>query len=167
MKPITALGFALTIFVASGCDTARSPKPMIAETAEADLLDQQTAKLAGTSAINCGYATGGNPDTATPCALAAQKAGKPFRIRYYLHTFEASHSVAFVLSPSAESTELEYWDIPPGGVGPPRQHEVVHSYPCPEPVVFWLNPRGRLECFKEGASPVKKTGFDPRIAEDY
>jgi hypothetical protein len=128
------------------------------QTEAPDLLDQQAIALAGKTATNCGTAV---------CALAAQKAGKPFRIRYYLRTFEASHSVAFVLSPTGTSIEMEYWDIPPGGVGPARTHEVVHQYPCPEPVVFWLNPRGRLECFKEGASPITYGGVNPQIAERY
>src|ERR1700730_769825 len=59
-----------------------------------DLLETQSKQLAGPHAVDCGKGlVGGDPKTATACALAAQRAGKPFRVRYDMQGIDSSVAV--------------------------------------------------------------------------
>jgi len=118
-----------------------------------DRLEIESKRSAGAGAIDCGRVkVGGDPKTATKCAIGAQKAAKPFRIRYDLQGFDSSVAVAIVRTPSGTVGALMYDSDPSGGshVG-----EVVYPKRCPEPVHLWINPSGRINCFQQETSPPK------------
>jgi hypothetical protein len=125
-----------------------------AKTLQPDLLEQQSKELAGPAAVNCGRVpVAGNPKMATNCALAAQIAGKPFRVRYDIQGIDSFVAVAIVRTPIGRVGALQYDSDPAGGGG--RAHEVVYPKMCPEPVHLWVNPSGRINCFQAKSSPPK------------
>jgi hypothetical protein len=106
------------------------------------------------AAMDCGrVAIAGNPKVASGCALAAQSAGKPFRVRYDIQGFDSFVAVAIVRTPIRTVGALQYDSDPAGGGG--RAHEVVYPKRCPEPVHLWLNPSGRINCFQKESSRPK------------
>ena len=120
----------------------------------ADLLELQSKNLAGPDAVDCGRVpVGGDPKVATECALAAQRAGKPFRVRYDIRGIDSFIAVAIVRTPIGTVGTLQYDSDPMGGGG--RAHEVVSPKRCPEPVHLWVNPNGRINCFQKESSPPK------------
>jgi hypothetical protein len=122
---------------------AASRGPIPAE----DKLEIESKKLAGPGAIDCGRVKiKGDPKDATECAIGAQKAAKPFRIRYDLQGIDSLVAVAIVRTPSGTVGALTYDGDPSGGghVG-----EVVYPKRCPEPVHLWINPSGRIHCFQQ------------------
>ena len=120
----------------------------------ADLLELQSKNLAGPEAVDCGRVpVGGDPRVATECALAAQRAGKPFRVRYDIRGIDSFIAVAIVRTPIGTVGTLQYDSDPRGGGG--RAHEVVSPKRCPEPVHLWVNPNGRINCFQKESSPPK------------
>jgi hypothetical protein len=127
--------------------TRRAPAP-----AE-DRLEIESKRLAGPNAIDCGrVGIKGDPKAATQCAVAAQKAAKPFRVRYDLRGIDSSVAVAIVRTPIGTVGTLSYDSDPSGGshVG-----EAVYPKKCPEPVHLWINPSGRINCFQKESSPPK------------
>jgi hypothetical protein len=115
-----------------------------------DKLEIESKRLAGPRAIDCGRVKiKGDPKDATECAIGAQKAAKPFRIRYDLQGIDALVAVAIVRTPSGTVGALTYDSDPSGGghVG-----EVVYPKRCPEPVHLWINPSGRINCFQQETS---------------
>jgi hypothetical protein len=55
-----------------------------------DKLEIESRRLAGPGAIDCGRVEiKGDPKDATECAVGAQKAAKPFRIRYDLQGIDS------------------------------------------------------------------------------
>jgi hypothetical protein len=116
-----------------------------------DLLEQQSRQLAGPGAVDCGEVlVDGNPKAATDCALAANKAGKPFRVRYDIRGIDSFLAVAIVRTSIGTVGALQYDSDPAGGGG--RAHEVVYPKRCPEPVHLWVNPSGRINCFQKQSS---------------
>lgn len=118
-----------------------------------DKLEIESKRLAGPGAIDCGRVKiKGDPKDATECAIGAQKAAKPFRIRYDLQGIDSLVAVAIVRTPSGTVGALTYDGDPSGGghVG-----EVVYRKRCPEPVHLWINPSGRINCFQQETSPPK------------
>src|ERR1035437_1851852 len=88
------------------------------------LLEKQSRQLAGPNALDCGRgAPRAEPKKATDCALAVNKAGKPFRIRYDMRGIDSFVAVAFVRLPDGTVEDLSYDSDPAGGGG--RAHEVV------------------------------------------
>jgi hypothetical protein len=131
---------------------ARLESPRTVESA--DLLELQSKNLAGPEAVDCGRVpVGGDPRVATECALAAQRAGKPFRVRYDIRGIDSFIAVAIVRTPIGTVGTLQYDSDPRGGGG--RAHEVVSPKRCPEPVHLWVNPNGRINCFQKESSPPK------------
>ena len=131
---------------------ARLESPRTVESA--DLLELQSKNLAGPEAVDCGRVpVGGDPRVATECALAAQRAGKPFRVRYDIRGIDSFIAVAIVRTPIGTVGTLQYDSDPMGGGG--RAHEVVSPKRCPEPVHLWVNPNGRINCFQKESSPPK------------
>jgi hypothetical protein len=119
-----------------------------------DLLEQQSKELAGPAAVDCGRVpVAGAPKVATHCALAAQSAGTPFRVRYDIQGIDSFVAVAIVRTPIGTVGALQYDSDPAGGGG--RAHEVVYPKRCPEPVHLWINPSGRINCFQAKSSPPK------------
>ena len=131
---------------------ARLESPRTVESA--DLLELQSKNLAGPEAVDCGRVpVGGDPKVASECALAAQRAGKPFRVRYDIRGIDSFIAVAIVRTPIGTVGTLQYDSDPMGGGG--RAHEVVSPKRCPEPVHLWVNPNGRINCFQKESSPPK------------
>jgi hypothetical protein len=119
-----------------------------------DLLERRTGDLVGPTGVDCGrVGSRDNPKTATDCALAAQKAGKPFRVRYDLQGIDSAVSVAVVRAPTGKVGMVNY-DSDPTGSGS-RSNEVIYPKRCPEPVHLWVNPSGRINCFQQASSPPK------------
>jgi hypothetical protein len=117
-------------------------------------LEVQTKKLAGLEAIDCGRVLiQGDPEIATECALAAQKAGKPFRVRYDLQGIDSFVAVAIVRT-EVGTVESLLWDSDPSGGGRSGPG-VVFPRRCPEPVHLWVDPHGRVNCIHEEDSPPK------------
>jgi hypothetical protein len=118
-----------------------------------DRLQIESKRLAGPNAIDCGEVKiNGDPKAATQCAVGAQKAGRPFRVRYDLMGIDSSVALAIVRTPTGTVGALMYDSDPSGGgnVG-----EAVYPKPCPEPVHLWINPSGRINCFQKETSPPK------------
>jgi hypothetical protein len=116
-----------------------------------DVLERQSQKLAGPHAVNCGEVrVGGNPKAATECVLAAQQAGRPFRVRYDLQGIDAKVAVAIVRGPAGRVRALSW-------IGGPNacciSHETVDRADCPLPIYLWVNPSGRINCFQKESSP--------------
>ena len=81
-----------------------------------DKLDIESKRLAGPGAIDCGRVKiKGDPKEATECAIGAQKAAKPFRIRYDLQGIDSLVAVAIVRTPSGTVGSLMYDSDPSGG----------------------------------------------------
>jgi hypothetical protein len=121
-----------------------------------DPLERESKKLAGPSAMDCGRVEiSGNPKTATDCALAAQKAGKPFRIRYELQGVDSEVAVAIVRTPAGIVSTLSY-----DSLGMP-----VLPRPCPVPVQFSVTRSGRINCFPP--DPSKHPDAMSPTAEPY
>lgn len=77
------------------------------------LLEQDSKQLAGPNAADCGrVAIDSEPKVATECALAAQEAGKPFRVRYDIRGFDSFVAVAVVRTPIATVGALQYDSAP-------------------------------------------------------
>ena len=119
-----------------------------------DLLDRRSKEFAGSSAVNCGAAQiGANPKSMTDCALAAQQAGRPFRVRYNIQGIDSQVAIAIVRTPLGKVIALSYDSDIAGGGG--RGHEVVGTADCPQPIHLWVNPKGRINCFQQQLSPRK------------
>ncbi len=117
-------------------------------------LEVQTSNFAGLGALDCGRVLiSGDPKIATECALAAQRAGKPFRVRYDLQGIDSLVAVAIVRT-QVGTVETLMWDSDPSGGGR-RGPGVVFPKRCPEPVHLWVNPNGRINCFQKESSPPK------------
>ena len=143
--------FAISILSAS-CQTVPAGHGASRPAAE-DRLEIESKRLAGPGAIDCGRVKiNGDPKKATQCAIDAQKAATPFRVRYDLMGIDSAVSIAIVRTDIGTVGTLEYDSDPSGGshVG-----EVVYPKRCPEPVHLWINASGRIDCFPQEASPPK------------
>jgi hypothetical protein len=119
-----------------------------------DLLESQSKQMVGPRGIDCGRVlVGGDPTTATKCALKAQSSKRPFRVRYDLQGIDSSVAVSIVHTPAGNVGVLQYDSDPLGGGG--RAHENVYPNRCPEPVHLWVNPSGRINCFQKESSPPR------------
>ena len=95
----------------------------------------------------------GNPKAATNGALSAQKAGKPFLVRYDLQGVDSEVALATVRTPEGTICRLLYDSDPSGGGR--RGGGVVLSRRCPDPVHLWEDPRGRrIDFFQQESSPA-------------
>ena len=128
-----------------------------------DLLETRSRQLAGPKAVDCGRVPPrADPRKATDCALTANKARKPFRVRYDMQGIDSFVAVAFVGLPDGSIQALSYDSDPMGGGG--RAHEVVGVRPCPSPVHLSATPKGHLTCFPPrppAARDVMSPTFDP------
>jgi hypothetical protein len=128
-----------------------------------DLLEKRSQQLAGPNALDCGrVAPRVEPKKATDCALAANKAGKPFRVRYDMQGIDSYVAVAFVRLPDGTVEALSYDSDPAGGGG--RAHEVVGVSKCPLPINLYATPKGHLTCVPPklpAPRDVMSPTFDP------
>jgi hypothetical protein len=154
---LTGFALALLATLGGGCRNSNS-KP--AQKPPHDLgnsgsnhLDSESKRLAGAHAIDCGRVLlDGNPKAATNCALSAQKAGKPFRLRYDLQGVDSEVALAIVRTPEGTVCRLLYDSDPSGGGR--RGGGVVFSRRCPDPVHVWVDPTGRIDCFQKESLPA-------------
>ncbi len=110
-----------------------------------DLLEKRSLQLAGPNAVDCGrVGPRAEPKKATDCALEANKAGKPFRVRYDMQGIDSFVAVAMVRLPDGTVEGLSYDSDPMGGGG--RAHEIVRVLTCPTPVRLDVTPKGHLSC---------------------
>jgi hypothetical protein len=118
-----------------------------------DLLEQESRKLVGTDAVDCGRVPiAGDPKAASDCALTAQNKGKPFRVRYDIPGIDSFLAVAMVRTPIGTVSVLQYDSDPSGGGR--RGGGVIYPNRCPEPVHLWLNSIGRVNCFQQNSPPL-------------
>ena len=115
----------------------------------ADLLELQSKNLAGPDAVDCGRVpVGGDPKVATECALAAQTAGKPFRVRYDIRGIDSFIAVAIVRTPIGTVGTLQYDSDPMGGGG--RAHESGLSQEVSGASASLGEPKRTHQLFSEG-----------------
>jgi len=148
MRVIAGMGLFAISMLPTSCQTAPAKQRL-----KEDRLEVESKRLAGPGAIDCGrVTTKGDPKDATQCAIAAQKAEKPFRVRYDIQGIDSAVAVALVRTPVGTVGVLTYDSDPSGGshVG-----AVVYPKRCPEPVHLWLTPSGRVNCFPPEASARK------------
>jgi len=142
--------------------TRRFPRPqpqlripsLIAAEFGPDRLEKQSKEWAGPQGIDCGRVpVRGDPKAATACALAAQKAGKPFRVRYDLQGIDSEVAMGIVRTPAGKVIAISYDGDPSGH----WRYGDGFTYPklCPEPVHLWVNPGGRINCFQQASAPPK------------
>jgi len=68
-----------------------------------DLLEIRSKMLVGFNAINCGSVPiAGNPKRPTDCALAAEDAGKSFRVRYEIRGYDSEVAVSITRDPAGK-----------------------------------------------------------------
>ncbi len=110
-----------------------------------DLLEKRSLQLAGPNAVDCGtVAVRGDPKKANNCVLRANKAGKPFRVRYQFMGADSYVADALVRLPDGTLQTLSYDSDATGG-GRRRGAETVSHSQCPTPIHFYTT-FGRLTC---------------------
>ena len=119
-----------------------------------DVMERRSLQLATARAINCGRVEIHNdPKQATECALAANLAGAPFRIRYEIQGIDSDVAGGFVRTPSGQLFALSFDGDPQGGGGTSFVRQRVTVKECPTPYHLYVNPKGRLNCFQQHLSP--------------
>jgi hypothetical protein len=109
-------------------------------------LEKRSVQLAGPKAVDCGtVALRADPKKATNCALRANKAGKPFRIRYELMGTDSYVARALVRLPDGTVQALSY-DSDAAGSGRRRGAEAVSRSQCQTPIHLYTTPNGQLTC---------------------
>lgn len=121
-----------------------------------DSMDWRSRWLVGRHGIDCGRVkVNGNPANATDCALKAQAAGEPFRVRYDILGYDSEVAGGIVRTPGGKLYALSF-DGNPAGAGRTsvlRQRSTKSS--CPAPYHLWVNPKGRINCFQQQLSYPK------------
>jgi hypothetical protein len=117
----------------------------------ADLLEKRTLQIVGASAAECGRVTvWADPKKATDCALAADKAGKSFRVRYDLQGIDSSVAAAFVRLRDGTVQALSYDSDPSGGGH--TMGGIIRVSQCPTPIHLYSTPKSHLTCFPPGST---------------
>jgi hypothetical protein len=153
---LTVFALALLATLGGGCWNSNSrlelKPPQDLGNSGSNHLDSESRRLAGPHAIDCGRVSlNGNPEAATKCALLAQKAGKPFRVRYDLQGIDSEVALAIIRSPVGTVCRLLYDSDPSGGGR--RGGGVVLSRKCPDPGHLWVDSGGRIDCLQKESSP--------------
>lgn len=118
-----------------------------------DRMEQESGLLMGNQGIDCGRVkVRGNPRSATECALKAQAAGKPFRIRYDIMGIDSAVAGGIVRTPAGQLWALSFDGDPAGQGGTSDSRQVLGKSQCPQPVYLWVNPKGRINCFQQQLS---------------
>jgi hypothetical protein len=118
-----------------------------------DRMEQESGLLMGNQGIDCGRVkVSGNPRSATECALKAQAAGKPFRVRYDIMGIDSAVAGGIVRTPSGQLYALSFDGDPAGQGGTSDSRQFLAKSQCPQPVHLWVNPKGRINCFQQQLS---------------
>jgi hypothetical protein len=121
--------------------------------AAGDRMEQESGLLMGNQGIDCGRVkVRGNPKSATECALKAQAAGKPFRVRYDIMGIDSAVAGGIVRTPAGQLYALSFDGDPAGQGGTSDSRQVLGKSQCPQPVHLWVNPNGRINCFQQKLS---------------
>src|SRR6267142_1812 len=130
-----------------------------------DAMERRSRELATMGSVNCGrVGIWGDPKKATDCALAANSAGVPFRIRYDIQGIDSSVAGGFARTPDGQLFALSFDGDPWGGGGTSITRQRVTVNECPKPYHFYVNPMGRLNCFQAQLSPpsnLMSPNFEP------
>jgi hypothetical protein len=130
-----------------------------------DAMDWRGLWLAGTHSINCGRVRiGQNPNQATKCALEANAAGRPFRVRYDIQGWDSSVAGGLVRTNDGHLDALSFDGNPSGGGRTLLLGQTVCVESCPEPTRLYVNPKGRLNCFQAALSyprGITSANMDP------
>lgn len=114
-----------------------------------DAMERRSRELATMGSVNCGrVGIRGDPKEATKCALGANSAGVPFRIRYDIQGIDSSVAGGFARTPDGQLFALSFDGDPWGGGGTSLARQRVTVNECPKPYHFYVNPMGRLNCFQ-------------------
>jgi hypothetical protein len=153
---------ACIAWLASGCRSARvsgndasaraklgivteaddGPQPQNGFGPPTDFMERHSKRLAGPSGIDCGRVDfRADPKKANDCALRANKAGKPFRVRYDLLGADSVVAETLVRLPDGTMQALLYDGDPSGLVG-----GVISRSQCPTPIHLYTTPEGQLRC---------------------
>jgi hypothetical protein len=113
-----------------------------------DLVERESRRLAGPSAINCGHASLGAPDRVNDCILkAAQQKDRAFWGRYTMPAKDAYREMALVGTADGRTYEVIWTE---GPCVPPEDRFSQHECPQPRSLIL-TDPngwdRGRLTCF--------------------
>jgi hypothetical protein len=147
---IAALG-VVTVLIVVGAFHSRRPATVPSRAVSfndlgPDLLEKRSLQLAGPNAVDCGTVTvRGNPKKANNCVLRANKAGKPFRVRYELMGADSYVADALVRLPDGTLQALSY-DSDAAGGGRRRGAETVSHSQCPMPIHLYTTFHGQLTC---------------------
>jgi len=113
-----------------------------------DFLERHSRLLIGADGIDCGrVGIRDDPTSATKCALRAQAARKPFRVRYDDMGADSAVAEAMVRTPAGRLSALRY-DADPAGAGG-HLHGIIWPRSCPEHAHLWVKSNGRISCFAE------------------
>ena len=113
-----------------------------------DLMDWEGRYFTGSRGVNCGRVRVGNDATsATQCALKADADGQPFRVAYEIQGYDAIVAGGIVRRPDGRVFALSY-DSCPSGCGYDLFEQSVKVTPCPQPYHLYVNPKGRVNCFR-------------------
>lgn len=117
-----------------------------------DAMDWKNHYLAGRGGVNCGRVKiGGDPTSATECAVEANAAGKPFWVAYNIQGIDAIVAGGIVRTPSGKLLAITY-DSCPSGCGFSLLGQRVGVESCPQPYHLYVNPKGRVNCFQQQLS---------------
>jgi len=129
-----------------------------------DEMDWKSHYLAGLSSINCGRTKiGQSASPITQCALGADAKGQPFRAIYNIQGIDSLVAGGIVRTRSGTLLALAY-DSCPAGCGFSMLRQRVLVTPCPQPYHLYVNPKGRINCFRPGLSypqNIMSPNFEP------
>lgn len=146
---ILGLIFAVFLFFSPLASLVSRPLIWLA----GDSLDLHSRWLMGLHGIDCGRVRiGGDPTSATDCALKAQRERKAFRVRYDIQGFDSAVAGGIVRTSSGELYALSFVGNPSGSGGTSLLGQETTKSPCPQPYHLWVNPKGRINCFQQALS---------------
>lgn len=121
-----------------------------------DSMDWRSRWLIGRHGIDCGKVeVNADSKVATDCALKAQAAASPFRVRYNILGYDAEAAGGIVRTPAGELYALSFDGNPAGAGRTSLLGQQSTKSPCPKPYHLWVNPKGRINCFQQQLSYPK------------
>lgn len=153
-KILMVSGIALVLFFSMGFVDALVSEPVIRVLG--DSMSWRSRWLMGWHGIDCGRVKiNGDPQIATDCALKAHREGRPFRVRYDIMGYDSAVAGGIVRTPSGELYALSFDGNPAGSGGTSLLRQHTSKSPCPQPYHLWVNPKGRINCFRQQLSYPK------------
>jgi hypothetical protein len=143
---LVVVGVFLLLFCITVLDSPEYSSKLARVTGDA--MDWRSHFLAGLSSTNCGRVrVDQDPTQATQCALKANSEGHPFRVAYDVPAIDAAVAGGIVRKSDGKLLALEFFGCRTGcGFSMLEQRVFVSS--CPQPSHLYVNPKGRLNCFR-------------------